>query len=188
MKFVFIRHSKTEKNPQVPILLWGLSENGIELAKKISQHELIKKISVIYSSLQTKALETSVLICKPNLIPIKTDDRLTEDTSFTGPFEMDGDKYTSNIHGYYFGGIDRISGGETKEEALLRFNSALESIAKIEIKNEYVGIVSHGNILALFSECYQEIKAFELHTKIKQPDLAVFDFETKKFISFFGEL
>lgn len=188
MKFVFIRHSKTERNPEVPILLWGLSETGIELAKNLSQNELIKKLEVVYSSLQTKALETAVIICKPNSIPIKTDDRLTEDTSFTGPFEMDGDKYTSNIHGYYFGDIERISGGETKNEALFRFYLALESIAKTENGKEYVGIITHGNILALFSEKFQEIKAFELHTQIKQPDLAVFDYEEKKFISFFGEL
>ncbi len=187
MKFVLIRHSKTERNPEVPILCWGLSENGIELAHKLSQENIIKKLEVVYSSLQTKALETAVLICKPNAIPIKTDDRLTEDTSFTGPFEMDGEVYTKNIHDYYFGNLERIKGGETKGEALIRFEIALESISKIEGQHSYVGIVSHGNILALFSEKYSGISSFELHTKIKQPDVAVFDFTEKKFISFFSE-
>lgn len=36
MKFVFIRHSKTQIDPNVPILLWGLSEKGVELAKNLS--------------------------------------------------------------------------------------------------------------------------------------------------------
>jgi len=187
MKFVFIRHSKTQIDPNVPILLWGLSENGIELAKNLSQNEIFKKIKVIYSSLQTKALETSVLICKPNLIPIKTDNRLTEVTSFTGPFEFDDVVHTKNIHDYHKGLIDRINGGETKSEALARFNTALTEISVTESSADYVGIVSHGNMLALFSTQYQDIDSYELHTKIKQPDIAIFDFETKKFISFFGE-
>jgi len=188
MKFVFIRHSKTKIDPNVPILLWGLSESGIELANNLSQNEIFKKIKVVYSSLQTKALETSVLVCKPNLIPIKTDNRLTEVTSFTGPFEFDDVVHTKNIHDYHQGLIDRINGGETKNEALQRFNAALTEISITENGTDYVGIVSHGNILALFCAQYQDVNSYELHTKIKQPDLAVFDLETKTFVSFFGEL
>ncbi|MGI8419080.1 MAG: histidine phosphatase family protein [Candidatus Levyibacteriota bacterium] len=188
MKIVLIRHSKTERNPKIPILQWGLSEDGIALAKKLSQKEIIKKVDVLYSSFQTKALETSVLIAKPNAVPIKADDSLTEVTSFTGPFEKDFDKYTKNVHDYYLGTIKRISGGETQKEALKRFNAVLESIAKKEVGKEYVGIVTHGNILTLFSSQFRHVDCFALHTQIKQPDVALFDWEKKKFISFFGEL
>lgn len=188
MKIVFIRHSKTDRNPKVPITCWGLSESGIELAKQLSEHEVIKKINVIYSSFQTKALETAVIVAKPNAIPIKADDRLTEVTSFTGPFEPDFDQYTKNVHDYYHDDIDRIAGGETKEEALKRFNTAIDSIVSAESDKEYIGIVSHGNILTLFSAQYKEVDCFEFHTKIMQPDIAIFDYESRKFISFFGEL
>ena len=188
MKFVFIRHSKTQIDPNVPILLWGLSEKGVELAKNLSQNEIFKKIKVVYSSLQTKALETSVLICKPNLIPIKTDNRLTEVTSFTGPFELDDVIHTKNIHDYHKGLTLRINNGETKVEALKRFNQSLIDISIAEDTSDYVGIVSHGNMLAIFSSQYQNVDSYELHTKIKQPDMAIFDFESKKFISFFGEM
>ena len=187
MKFVFIRHSKTKIDPNVPILLWGLSDNGIEFAKELGQNEIFKKIKVVYSSLQTKALETSVIICKPNQISIKTDNRLTEVTSFTGPFELDDSIHTKNIHDYHKGLISRINNGETKIEALKRFNESLTDISITEKTSDYVGIVSHGNMLALFSSQYQNIDSYELHTKIKQPDMAIFDFEPKKFITFFGD-
>lgn len=188
MKFIFIRHSKTDRNPQVPILCWGLAESGIKLAEELSHKDVIKNMDVVYASFQTKALETAVLLAKPNAIPIKADDRLTEVTSFTGPFEEDFDLYTKNVHDYYAGTLERISGGETQVEALERFNTALSSIAATEHDKEFVGIITHGNILTLFSALYKDVDCYELHTQIKQPDVAVFDWNEKKFDTFFGEL
>ena len=188
MKLVFIRHSKTNRDPLVPITCWGLADSGIELAKELSMKEVIKNLDVVYSSFQTKALETAVLLAKPNAVPIKADDRLTEVTSFTGSFENDFDTYTKNVHDFYSGDLTRISGGETKAEALERFNNALESIAKNESDKDFVGIVSHGNILTLFSALYKDVDCYELHAKIQQPDVAIFDWQKKKFDVFFGEL
>ena len=188
MKLVFIRHSKTDRNPLVPITCWGLADSGIRLAKELSKKEVIKNLDVVYSSFQTKALETAVLLAKPNAIPIKTDDRLTEITSFTGVFESDFDTYTKNVHDFYSGDLARINGGETKAEALERFNIALESIANEESNKDFVGIVSHGNILTLFSALYKDVDCYQLHAQIQQPDVAIFDWQKKKFDVFFGEL
>jgi len=188
MKFIFIRHSKTDRNPQVPITCWGLADSGIELAQELSRQDVIKNLDVVYASFQTKALETAVILAKPNAIPIKADDGLTEVTSFTGPFEQDFDVYTKNVHDYYADEVDRISGGETKEEALKRFNTTLEAIAKAESHLGFVGIITHGNILTLFSALYKDVDCYELHTKIKQPDVAVFDWDKKQFETFFGDL
>lgn len=187
MKIVLIRHSKTYQDPNTPILQWGLSEAGMELARQLSQLDIIKNLSVVYASFQTKALETAVLLAKPNALPIKPNDGLTEVTSFTGQFEPDFAKYTKNVHDYYLGNIERIGSGETKVEALARFNATLERIAAEEIGKEYIGVVSHGNVLSLFSAQYSPIGSYELHLAIKQPDIAVFDWEKKQFISFFGE-
>lgn len=187
MKFIFIRHSKTDRNPQVPITCWGLVDQGIDLAHELSRKDIIKKMDVLYASLQTKALETAILLAKPNAIPIKVDDRLTEVTSFTGSYESDVATYTKSVHDYYSGDRTRIANGETKGEALERFTAALSSIAKTESGNDYIGVVSHGNILALFSALYKDIDAYELHTQIKQPDIAVFDWDRKEFDIFFGE-
>jgi broad specificity phosphatase PhoE len=143
---------------------------------------------VLYASFQTKALETAVLLAKPNTIPIKADDGLTEVTSFTGPFEEDFDLYTKNVHDFYTDKLDRIAGGETKAEALERFNATLESIAKVERDKNSVGIITHGNILTLFSSLYEAVDCYTLHTTIKQPDVAIFNWDDKKFEVFFGEM
>jgi len=188
MKIILIRHSKTDRNPDIPITCWGLSDKGIDLAKKLSKQEIIKKLDVVYTSFQTKALETAVIIAKAYAIPVKPDDRLTEVTSFTGSFEKDYEKYSQNVYDFYQGNIERINNGETKIEALHRFNNALEDISQRELQNEYVGIISHGNILTLFTAQYRDLDCYKLHTQIKQPDIAIFDWKKKEFQSFFGEV
>ena len=188
MKIVLIRHSKTKIDPQVPITCWGLSEKGIDLANELSRNEIIKKMKVLYASLQTKSLETAVLLAKPNAIPIKTDDRLTEITSFTKKFITDPAQYEQTIKNFYLNKIDRINDGETKIEALDRFNKTIDEITTNENDKEYIGIVSHGNILTHFSAQFKQIKAYETHKKIKYPDVAVLDWDKKSFIIFFGEI
>jgi broad specificity phosphatase PhoE len=188
MKIIFIRHSKTDRDPLVPITCWGLTKEGIELAEHLSHDRIVKDIDVLYASFQTKALETALLIAKPNAIPIKADDRLTEVTSFTRHFEPDLNTYTKNVHDYYNGDIPKIDGGETKREALSRFNTALSSIAETEGSDKTIGIVSHGNMLTLFASQYKEVDCLKLHAQIKQPDVAVFNWEKESFESFFGEV
>ncbi len=188
MKLILIRHSKSFINPSIPIHLWGLSEEGVELAKKLQQNTFIKELNVIYSSLQTKALETAVLTTKNLGIPIRTDNRLTEITSFTRFFESDKQKYTQSIKDFYTGKVDRLYDGESSKEALKRFNNAVNDIVINENDKEKIGIVSHGNILAHFCTQFIEKDKHYLAEKIKQPDIAILDWITKKFDIFFGDI
>lgn len=188
MEILFIRHSKTEADPQIPIANWRLSSEGVRLAQNLSTNSIIRRTEIFYTSPQPKAVETVIFLAKPNGIPIKENADLTEVTSFTGPFEKDYEEYKQNVKDYYLGKIDRISGGETQQEAIIRFTRVIESIVTAEKDKRYVGIVSHGNILTLYSAQYKSIDCYAMHTQIKQPDMAIFDWEKKKFISFFGEI
>lgn len=187
MKLVLIRHSKSLINPQIPIVTWGLSDEGVNLAKQLGDNEYIQKMQVVYSSLQPKALETAILATKNHGAYIKTDDRLTEITSFTNRFVQDHVEYQKNIKNFYTGKVKKLFDGETAEEALKRFKQAIEDIVAHEIDSEFVGIVSHGNILAHFVSQFIERDVYRLAESIKQPDVAVLDWETKKFEIFFGE-
>lgn len=187
MEITFIRHSKTKIDPTLSPVEWGLSAEGMELAKKLGAQDVIKRIGLFYSSLQIKALETAILLAKPNAIPIKTDDRLTEVTSFTNRFIPDTKVYEKNVNDYYSGEIKRINDGETIQEALDRFNRAIQSIVEANNKEENIGIVTHGNILALFSGQFRDIDPYRLHKEIRQPDVALFDWNKQKFIHFFGD-
>jgi len=187
MKITFIRHSKTAVKPEVPIPLWGLSEIGISKANELSEQDTIRQLDVIYSSLQTKAIETMLLLAKPNLIPMKTHEGLAEVSSFTNGFEANEDIYMKQVEQYYSHEIDRIDGGETINEALTRFMNALESIVTNESVTANIGIVTHGYILSFFTGKYSDVLPLTLHHSIQQPDIAEFDWESKSFTRLWGE-
>lgn len=186
MKITFIRHSKTAVNPDVPIPLWGLSDDGIDRAQELAASAVIKDIDILYASLQTKAIETMLYLAKPNVIPMRIHRDLAEITSFTNKFYT-GEEYTRQIEQYYSGEIDRIAGGETIEEALMRFTAALEEIVAAEKSAKNIGIVTHGYILSFFTGKYTELSPFELHHSIQQPDIAEFDWDTKVFTKLWGQ-
>jgi broad specificity phosphatase PhoE len=187
MLLTLIRHSKTTPTAEIPIPRWGLNEQGIELAKALALTESIQAVDILYSSLQTKALETAVLLAKPNAMGIKTDDRLTEITSFTNQFEADLETYEKRAHQFYAGTLDRINQGETVAEALSRFNEALTDIVQWEADKQNIGIVSHGNILAYFCAQFMPVEMAVFHKTIRMPDVAIFDWEGKQFLKMFGQ-
>lgn len=185
MQLTLIRHSKTTVNPEAPIPRWGLSPEGIELAEKLSHHPAIKELDVIYSSLQTKALETALYLAKPNYIPLRTHPGLTEITSVTNRFLPD---FEEKIKRLYCGELSRISKGETLLEARERFQETLQSITSWEEKVDNVGIVSHGNILAVFTARLSDQTPYQLHKQIQMPDFAVIEWETSKLLQPFGQV
>src|SRR5579864_4753650 len=100
MKITLIRHSKTLVDPQKPITLWGLSDEGVEKAKALSSDPMIKDLQILYASSQTKAIETAVYLAKPNSIPIKTNYNFTEITSFTNRFITKEQGYDKGVHDF----------------------------------------------------------------------------------------
>lgn len=187
MKVVFIRHSQSLVNPDIPITSWGLTDEGIKFATVLHDNPIIKAVQVMYSSLQTKALETAVLLTKNNGIPIKTDNRFTEVTSFTTKF-MKSEEHAETVRAFCAGTMERVSGGESAAEALKRFNDAVISVVTTEKDKQVVGIVSHGMILTLFAMQFMAGDKYKVVSSMKQPDVAVLDWESKKFTMFFGEL
>ena len=188
MKITLIRHSKTLIEPEKAITQWGLADEGIEKAKILSGNHLIKDIQVLYSSLQTKALETALYLAKPNGIPIRTNNDFTEISSFTTRFISKEEGYDQGVYDFYHDKVDRIAGGETYGEALTRFNNALEAVIEVETKRgvENIGIVSHGVILSYFTPQYADVTPYDLLNKIQMPDIAVLDWDTKKFDKLWG--
>lgn len=190
MKVTFIRHGKTLVEPEKPIVLWGLSDAGIEGMKELSNHSVIRDLDVIYSSLQTKAIETSLYLAKPNAIPMNTHSGLAEVSSFTdGPFTT-GKEYEDSIKDYYDGKIERIADGETIEEAITRFTSVVDEIVKFEeaAGKTNVGIVTHGYILSFITAPFCNKTPYELHHIIAKPDIAIVDWQIKQFLMPWGEV
>ena len=186
MIFTFIRHAHTNVIPQDPPTEWMLSDQGVVDAVHLSSDPHIGHLELIYTSGQQKAIQTGVILAYPNMIPLHTHAGLTENTSFTSTYL--GADYTRYVDQYYAHIIERIAEGETIDESLKRFDATLEEIESAHPQLNSIGIVSHGNILALFSSLYSEYSARELHDTIAMPDMCVFDYSLKSFVRFWGNI
>lgn len=181
MLFTLIRHAKSKVDPEVPITLWGLILDGIESADRLAQQEGIKNLDVIYSSYQTKAIETMLHLAQPNCLPMRAHEGLAEISSFTKKF-YGGQQYEDNIRDFYADSLARTEDGATIEEALTRFKAALDAIANSNSDKQNVGIVTHGYVLSFFTARYTNTSALDWHHTIAMPDVAVFDWSSKSFV------
>ncbi|MBD3329343.1 hypothetical protein GF357_02505 [Candidatus Dojkabacteria bacterium] len=184
MKAIFIRHSKTVFEKDTPPVNWVLSEEGVKLAKDFAKKEAFSSLDVIYSSLQNKALETAVILAKPNRIPIDTCHELTEVTSITNGIIPD---YEETVRKFHEGELENINNGETIQQALDRFSKALKRISS-KFPNGTVGIVSHANILSIYLSRFCSYNSYQLHKKIQMPDYAIMDYSKKKLTKLFQAL
>lgn len=126
-----------------------------------------------------------VLLAKPNSLPMHIHEGLAEVSSFTRGYHT-GEAYTRQITDYYSGAIDRIDNGETIDEALDRFEDALEEIANRHRPDKNIGIVTHGYILSFLTGKYSDLLPRNLHNGIKKPDVAVIDWGHKSFVQLWG--
>jgi broad specificity phosphatase PhoE len=184
-KLVLIRHSKTIFEKEIPAVQWILSDAGQEVAAELAEDPVIAGLEMIYCSDQTKALETAVILARPYRHQIKVLHDLTELTSITKKYF---DPYVETVHALYSGEIENINGGESLAEGYARFSSAVDQIASECSDIDTVAVVAHANILSIYASHFEERSAFELHEAIQMPDVAVLDWQTKKFDTKFGEL
>ena len=115
---------------------------------------------------------------------MRTCAELTEASSITNGYITNFEEELTKWHlGNY-----RINKGETKEEALLRFNTAVATIIREEHDKDYIGIVAHGNVLAIYCQQFSHEDSLDIHKQLQMPDLALFDSDSQTFIATWGEL
>lgn len=170
MKIILVRHAQTNINPEVNSTQWILSDNGRQAAVSLAGNAIFEGTEAIYSSLQPKAIETAEIIGDALKLPVGKEEELAELSSVTNGFI---DDYAGTVHRLYTGEIQNINGGETLDQALSRFNRAIGVVATRHARADKIVIVSHANVLSLFSAQYSEMKAIDLHNSITMPDAAV---------------
>jgi len=183
MKIILIRHAQTTIEPEKYNPLWSLSDKGITGAQQLANSQLLQGMEVMYTSDQLKALHTGIIIASKLGVFVKQRADLTELTSLTNDWKAD---YGGFVNDIYSGVIERHGDGESLTEATQRFNQAVAEIVVMEADKQLIGIVAHGNVLALFAAQFEQRDALTIHQAITMPDIAVFDWESKTFDVQFG--
>lgn len=151
MKLYIVRHGETEWNRAKKLQGWqnsNLTEKGIKGAKLLSKRLENVKFDFIYSSPQTRAVETANHIRKDGEKLVILDD--IKEMGF-GKWEGVEKEKLEQLHGeeyYNFWNrphLYKSSGGETFEELQNRVARGIERI--IENGGENVLLVSHGVVI-----------------------------------------
>lgn len=199
MKLVIIRHGETKFNSEMKKGLKfcagcintefaDLNEKGKEMAKKLSENEVVKKINKIYVSTLKRAIET-VEISKPNFKYIITS-QLNERS--LGVFEgktkdeimkiPEFKKYYTDPQYKDFKDSFTVKApkGENYSEVLIRVMSFLENLEYED--NDIIGIYSHFcAIRCMFCELLKiEPKEKIFNLKIKNCEPYVFEGDSIK--------
>lgn len=160
-KIYLVRHCETvSQDRESP-----LTEKGYEQADQLAQFFASTQVDAIISSPFLRARESIELLAKRRNIEIIEDERLAERVLSC-----------DNLLDWYeklretFTDLDRsYEGGESSREAMKRIVDVIEKILQSEMSD--VIVVSHGNLLALLLQHYDDTFGFEEWKQLRNPDV-----------------
>jgi len=177
-----VRHAAVTVRPDLPGPLWHLSPEGRVGANALAREPFWASVRGIHTSAEPKAVATAQRLASVNELPIRIEPDLRE---VEGRAWVEGG-YSDQVHAYLAG--DAPEGWEPIEDARARVTTSIHGIvARHEGLN--VGIVSHGIVLTIYLSGALGLTskdAIALWDRIKFPDAAAFDPQTKHFKREFG--
>jgi broad specificity phosphatase PhoE len=179
-KLILIKHAKPLVDPTKSSEQWKLSEEGRKqcevLADAIAEHAP----SVIFSSTEPKAVETAAILGQRLGVPCESAGDLGEHDRSNVPHMRSGE-FISNIELLFRRPDEQILGRESADEALARFDYAVDTAIKAHL-DANIAIVSHGTVIALLVEKYSDRDGFLTWREMGLPSFAVFEIPAKKLV------
>jgi broad specificity phosphatase PhoE len=146
--FIFLRHAKTIKDPALPVVDWDLEVASKEKIKDLLKDSLLKKIDLIYTSTEDKAIKTAAPFIDKFKLKRNSSSGLNEIGRGKGGMLSDVEFKELKLK-MFKDVLYAPVGWESSNRALSRFKSTVE-----EIDDYYEGknilIVSHGTVLTLY--------------------------------------
>lgn len=168
---VLVKHALSQIDPKVPANQWRLSEKGQHLSHMLAQQLAQYELDLIFSSVESKAIETARIVATTLEKRIKVVEGLHEhDRSNVGFLEK---KTFEASVARFFNQPDLLTfGNETANQAHHRFSRVVtETIKKCENKN--IALITHGTVLTLFVSRLAGIEPFAFWKDLDLPSWVV---------------
>ncbi len=170
-KLILIKHASPFVTPGAPPERWKLSDKGrdacVPLADAITAHAP----AIVISSDEPKAAETAELVASRLGVPTQTAPDLHEHDRRDVPHMRSGE-FISHMELFFRRPGELVLGGETADDCLDRFESAIDQIIA-DHPDGNLAIVSHGTVIALFIAEHAKQNPFELWRRMGLPSFAV---------------
>lgn len=144
MKIYFITHPEVQVDPARPVPRWSLSEKGVARMTKFVARGVLDDVAHIWSSGETKAIESANILAARLKLPVQVEEDLHEnERSATGflpapEFEATADQFFAQPN-------ESIRAWERAVDAQARIIRAVDRVTAASSSGD-VAIVAHGGV------------------------------------------
>ncbi|MBM7044351.1 MULTISPECIES: histidine phosphatase family protein [Rhizobium] len=156
MYALYITHPQVRIDPDVPVPQWGLSEIGAARARLAATHTWARKLGLIISSGERKAIETAEILAATSDASVEIIEAMHENdrsaTGFLAPpeFEKAADWFFAHPH-------ESFKGWERAVDAQARIVSNVDAVLSRHDPLLPIAFVGHGGVGTLL-KCHLEGK------------------------------
>lgn len=171
-KLILIKHARPQVVEGVASDEWGLSDEGREACRRLTDVVRRHDPAVIIASSEPKALQTGQVLGEGLDKPVTEWAGLEEHDRGNVPM-MPTSQFISMM-ALFFKQRDRlVLGRETADQAAQRFRGAIDAVVAAHPAGN-VAVVTHGTVLALFAAKHGAGDPFVLWREMGLPSLCIF--------------
>ena len=185
---ILVKHAMPELDESIPPKEWQLGDRGLSEAKKFAHfvRDNLDVDPIIYSSEESKAVDTALVLAETLGLTHKTNGKLGEFDRPAAPI-VDEEEHQKINQAIFANPSQTMLGSESANSALARFESGIKEVLKEEPEDERL-IVTHGTVISLFLDKYnEEIEAFDVWKKLSCPSYAVVSLPDFKVLELNGQ-
>ena len=170
-RLVLVRHSKPEIEPDKPASAWKLDEIGRRRSELLATGLRDFSPGVIWSSEEPKAVETAEIVAAAFGVPVRTADGLEEHHRDGVPYFPTQGEFEAAVEQLFDKPDQLVLGTETAEQALHRFNAAIDRV--IEAGQTDNVVVTHGTVMTLYAAGVAGVEPMGLWRRLATPSYVV---------------
>ncbi|MYD51468.1 MAG: histidine phosphatase family protein [Dehalococcoidia bacterium] len=147
-RLVLVKHSMPEIDPDKPASAWKLGEVGRGRAESLAGRLREFSPSVIWSSKESKAIETAETVARELGVQVEIADGLEEHHRENVPFMSSKDEFEEAVERFFLHPDELVLGTETANQARDRFAAAIDKVIGAGQTDSIV--VTHGTVITLY--------------------------------------
>lgn len=175
---ILVRHAEPVLVPERPASQWELSDRGWEDSRALGGRLAGMGIDGVFTSFETKAVETGAAIGGYLRVPVSVLDGLEEQGCDTVPWLEDANALRHLVERHFQEPRNVVMGLETS------FNAGQRMARTIEAHKQGVRLpayVSHGRVIAAYLAALTGQPAWDIWQPLRLPDALVVDLDARSF-------
>jgi broad specificity phosphatase PhoE len=184
---VFVRHSQTWPDSDIPSREWFLSKEGRRRCEPLAVRLQPYDLDLIVTSVELKAVETGELVAKRLRIPCRAAANLHEHERESASYFETRAGFVEAVRNLFAYPDKLIFGDETGLAAKQRFEKAVDSVM-VANPRENIAIVTHGTVLSLFVSDLTGCEIYPFWQKLGMPAVLAFSYPTMKLLAQVNEI